>query len=157
MIRFIQWGSNGSDDFAIKTTRLRTQKSCWRTRGRSTRKIDATVDGREKEGEGGGVIEANYKGRITGSWATRQPSLSLRSRIASERAIHVARELFVLRRIGNIIIEVIASQNPSRIQRGDVRDEAVTGPRHHAWSTWYARARVTQYPPRTGEIDVTPD
>jgi len=25
--------------------------------------------------EMGGVIEANYKGRITGSWATKQPCL----------------------------------------------------------------------------------
>lgn len=34
------------------------------------------------------------------------------------RAIHVVREPFVLRRIGNIIIGVIASQNPSRIWKG---------------------------------------
>lgn len=28
-----------------------------------------------KKERGGGVIEANYKGRITGSWATKQPCL----------------------------------------------------------------------------------
>lgn len=42
------------------------------------------------------------------------------------RAIHVVRELFVLRRIGNIIIGVIASQNPSRIWRGRPRLRADT-------------------------------
>jgi len=73
-----------------------------------------------KEGEG--VIEANYKGRITGSWATRA-TISLLE-LSRERAIHVARELFVLRRIGNIIIGVIASQNQSRIPKGVTR---VTG------------------------------
>lgn len=93
-----------------------------------SKKIDAT------EGGGGWVIEANYKGRITGSWATRQPSLFSSSR--EKRAIHVVRELFVLRRIGNIIIGVIASQNPSRTQKGWWAVSAAT-PRVRA-RTWNA-------------------
>lgn len=56
--------------------------------------------------------------------------------LASKRAIHVVRELFVLRRIGNIIIGVIASQNPSRIQKGWWAVSAAT-PRVRA-RTWIA-------------------
>lgn len=37
---------------------------------------------------GGGVIEANYKGRITGSWATNHVSFGF---LASERASHPRR------------------------------------------------------------------
>lgn len=69
---------------------------------------------------GRGVTEANYKGRITGSWATKQPSLFW---FWLSRAIHVVRELFVLRRIGNIIIGVIASQKPKPHLKGVTCDQ----------------------------------
>ena len=48
-----------------------------------------------------------------------QATMSLLA-LASERAIHhsIARELFVLRRIGNIIIGVIASQKPKPHPKG---------------------------------------
>lgn len=46
-----------------------------------------------------------------------QATMSLLA-LASERAIHVAQELFVLRRIGNIIIGVIASQKPKPHPKG---------------------------------------
>lgn len=76
-----------------------------------------------------GLMEANYKGRITGSWAATRAKaattisafLARRQRRRSRRSLGTerepsiearrAQELFVLRRIGNIIIGVITSHD----------------------------------------------
>lgn len=75
------------------------------------KKIDATEKG--EGGHRGKLQREDY--RQLGYQAT----MSLLA-LASKRAIHrsIARELFVLRRIGNIIIGVIASQKPKPHAKG---------------------------------------